>query len=198
MTGPQGLHSFVEWGGPAWERQVEVGIAWLGDVAKLRLLEIGTRHGGMATYFAKRGAEVTALDITDETFEAARALARAHGVADRVDFRTYSGDPEDLPSGYDVVFAKSTLVLMGDADAVGRGIAASLVPGGRLLAIENARGPLAVHLVRAIRRRSWRPYGANYFTPRSLTMLGAHLDVRFVRWTRLPPTVVIGARRTPS
>ena len=85
-------------------------------------------------------------------------------MADRIDFRTYSGLAEDLPTGFDVVFAKSTLVLMGDIAAVGRRLAATLERGGRLIAVENARGPLAMHMLRAAVRRSWRPYGANYFT----------------------------------
>lgn len=186
---------FIEWGGHAWEEQVEAGLDWLGDVDGLRILEIGTRHGGMATLFATRGALVTALDISDETFDAARARTAALGVSDRVDFRTYSGRPADLPSGFDVVFSKSTLVLMGNASEVGRGIVASLLPGGRLLAIENARGPLLMHIARAIRRRSWRPYGASYFTAGSINALGSHLDVELERWTAVPPTVLIGARR---
>ena len=189
------LHQFVEWGGRAWEEQVTAGLEWLGDLNGLRILEIGTRHGGMATFFAMRGALVTGLDVTDETFEAARTRTAALGVADRVDFRTYSGRLEDLPTGYDIVFSKSTLVLMADIDGVSRAIAASLIPGGRLLAVENARGPLLLHIARAIRRHSWRPYGANYFTRASVAAMALHLDVELERWTTAPPTVVIGARR---
>jgi SAM-dependent methyltransferase len=190
------LAGFVEWGGRAWQQQVAAGLSWLGDLGGLRVLEVGTRHGGMATLFAIRGAHVTALDITDETFEAAEARARAHGVGDRVEFLTYSGMPSDLPTGFDVVFAKSTLVLMGDMDAIGRAIAGSLVPGGRLVAIENAQGPLPLHVARMIRRGSLRPHGAHYFTQESVDRLGTHLNIALERWTTVPPTVLIGARRT--
>ena len=91
------LHEYVEWGGRTWDEQVTAGLDWLGDVDGLRILDIGTRHGGMAILLATRGGLVTGLDITDETFDAARTRAAAHGVADRVKFQTYSGRLEDLP-----------------------------------------------------------------------------------------------------
>ena len=189
------LREFVEWGGSAWEEQVEAGIRWLGDLDGLRVLDVGTRRGGMAMYFATQGAQVTALDISSETFNDARARARERGVEDKVEFREYSGLLEDLPGGYDVVFAKSTLVLMGDIDLVAGALAGCLVPGGRLLAIENAQGPLLVHVARIIRRRAWRPHGASYFTRSSVKALAQHLDVQLERWTTVPPTVLIGAAR---
>lgn len=194
MTSRSDVNSFVEWGGRAWSRQVAVGINWLGAVDGLRLLEIGTRFGGMAVWFAIHGAHVTALDVTDVTFADARRRARSNGVADRIEFLTYSGQPHDLPVGFDVIFTKSTLVLMGDMTLVAGAIASSLIPGGRLLAIENARGPLPIHVARTIRRRTLRPYGAGYFTSATLNALRSHLDVELERWTTLPPTVLIGAR----
>ena len=187
------LDTFVEWGGPVWADQVRRGMDWLGDVAGLRVLEIGARSGGMATLMALRGAEVTALDITSGAFGAARELSEQHGVGGKVSFAVYSGDPQDLPSGYDVVFAKSTLVLMPDLDAACRGIARALVSGGRLLAVENARGPLPIHVARVVRRRSLRPHGASYFTKRSMESVRAHLSVGLERWTVAPPTVLMGA-----
>ena len=189
------LREFVEWGGSAWEGQVEAGIRWLGELDGLRVLDVGTRRGGMALYFATQGAQVTALDINSETFEGARAWARDRGVEDKVEFREHSGRLMDLPGGYDVVFAKSTVVLMGDIDPVARALAGCLVPGGRLLAVENAQGPILVHLVRMIRRRAWRPHGASYFTHSSVQALAQHFDVQLERWTTVPPTVLIGAIR---
>jgi SAM-dependent methyltransferase len=194
VTSRADVTSFVEWGGQAWERQVAAGMDWLGAVDGLRLLEIGTRFGGMAIWFAIHGAHVTALDVTDVTFADARRRAESEGVADRIEFLTYSGRPHDLPVGFDVIFSKSTLVLMGDMSVVAGAMASSLIPGGRLLAVENARGPLPVHVARAVRRRTWRPYGADYFTSATLNALRSHFDVELERWTSYPPTVLIGAR----
>ena len=84
---------------------------------------------------------------------------------------------------------------MGSMQSVSRGIATSLVPGGRLLVVENARGPLLMHIARAVRRRSWRPYGASYVTRAAVAAMTLHFDVELERWTAIPPTVLIGARR---
>ena len=189
----QGLNPFVEWGGPVWAGQVQHGVDWLGDLRGLRILEIGTRFGGMATLFALRGGEVTALDINADAFEVARETSLRNGVGDRVKYEVYSGDPHDLPDGFDVVFSKSTLVLMPDLDAAMKGITASIVDGGRLLAVENARGPLPIQVARMVRRRSLRPHGANYFTRRSLATVREHLNVELERWTSAPPTLLLGA-----
>ena len=191
-----GLTPFVEWGGRAWADQVQRGLDWLGDVNGLRILEIGTRYGGMATLLALRGARVTAFDITSEAFEVARETSDRHGVGARVSYEVYSGDPRDLPTGYDVVFSKSTLVLMPDLDAAVEGISASLVGGGRLLAVENARGALPIHVARMVRRRSLRPHGASYFTGASLRSVQKRFNIELERWTRTPPTVLLGAKRS--
>ena len=37
------LADFVDWGGGTWVRQVAAGLEWLGPVAGLRVLDIGTR-----------------------------------------------------------------------------------------------------------------------------------------------------------
>lgn len=195
MTSRAEVAPFVDWGGRAWEEQVAAGIDWLGSVDGLRVLEIGTRYGGMATWFATRGAEVTALDVSEKTFPEARARAQSFGVGDRVRFDTYSGRPADLPTGFDVVFTKSTLVLMGGMDEVAPSIAASLVPGGRLLAVENAHGPIVLRVARAARPWTWLRRKIDYFKPEAVEAIRSHLAVELERWTSFPPTVLIGARR---
>ena len=194
----QDLAPFVEWGGPVWAAQVQRGLTWVGDLTGLRVLEIGSRYGGMATRLALLGAQVTGLEVSNEPLERARATAAAYGMSDRVRFDVYSGDPRDLPRGYDVVFSKSTLVLMPDLDMAIAGITASLGVGGRLLLIENARGPLPVHLARMLIRRSMRPHGAAYFTRRAVRRIGSHLDIELERWTLAPPTVLVGAVKRSS
>ena len=192
MTDPNDrLEEFVEWGGRTWLDQVAAGIRWLGDVNDLRMLEIGARYGGMATYFATRGAHVTGVDVDGDALARARELARRNGVSHLTDFERYSGRPEDLPSGFDVVFSKSTFVLIHDLESLAQGVANSLVPGGRLVAVENARGPLPIHLARLARWRTLHPYGAGYFTPTSVETIGRHLRLEIVNWTTLPPTVLV-------
>lgn len=184
----------VDWGGGTWRRQVERGLAWLGPVEGLRVLELGPREGRMATWFAEHGATVEAFDIRPEPLQEARRWAAARGVSERTTFSTYSGDLDELPDHFDVVFTKSTVVVMDQATAPA-GLAGRLVAGGRLLMIENAAGPVPVRLARMVRRRSRRPFGAAYFGPGSLDPFRQHFMVELERWTQVPPTVVIGGVR---
>lgn len=186
------VERFIEWGGAPWLRQVQHGLAWIGDVSSLRVLELGTRRGRMATWFGLQGATVLGLDVDEAPLVDARRFAAANGVGERVTFGTHSGDPRELPTGFDLIFSKSVVVLM-DVEVAAAGMARALNPLGRILLVENARGPLPVHLLRMVRRRSVRPHGANYFTPDSVDIVRRYFDVDLVRWS--PTVVVIGATR---
>jgi 2-polyprenyl-3-methyl-5-hydroxy-6-metoxy-1,4-benzoquinol methylase len=189
------LASSVEWGGPTWTHQVEIGLDWLGDLSGCRVLEIGARFGGMSILFGRLGADVVGIDMDDEALKDASRAAAGAGVSDHVRFEHRSGAPDDLPAGFDIVFFKSVLVVVPDQDAMLRSVAASLVEGGRLLLVENARGPAVIHAARMIRRGSLRPHAASYFTRSTVAIVRRHFDVQLERWTSMPPTVLIGATR---
>lgn len=186
------LDLYVEWGGRSWRDELDLGLRWLGKLDGLRILDVGTRNGRMATWFALAGAEVVAVDVTDQAMAEARGFAEANGVSDRIDFQLYSGDPADLPASFDVVFSKSVVVLM-EIEAAASGFAAALRDGGRILLVENARGPWPVHVARIIRRRSLRPHGAAYFTPRTVAAIRSRFEVQLEHWA--PPVVVIGGTK---
>lgn len=186
------LDPYVEWGGNRWRDELERGLDWLGDVGGLRILDVGTRNGRMATWFARAGAKVVAVDVTEDAMAEARAFAETHGVSDRIDFRLYSGDPAELPTGFDVVFAKSVVVLM-DIEGAVDGFAAALKEGGRILLVENARGPLPLHVARVLRRGSLRPHGARYFTDATVATIRTRFRVDLEHWA--PPVVVIGGAK---
>ncbi len=191
----QALERHVEWGGPVWVQQVQRGMDWLGDVRGLRILEVGARYGGTSTLFGLLGAEVVGIDTDARALAVARTRAVEAGVADRVTFQQRSGQPDDLPAPFDVAFTKSVLVIVPDLAAMLAGLASALVDGGRLLMVENARGPGIVHAARMIRRGSLRPHGASYFTKASLDVVRRRFDVQLESWTAFPPTVVVGAVR---
>ena len=186
------LDPYVEWGGSRWRRQLELGLGWLGDMSGLRVLDLGTRNGRMAVWFAEHGAEVVGVDVSADALQEAGRFAAERGVSDRVSFVTYSGDPRDLPRGFDVVFAKSVVVLM-DIGAAVEGLADALNPGGRVLLVENARGPLPLHLLRMLRRGSVRPHGAHYFTAATIDIIRRRFEVDLESWD--PPVVVVGGRK---
>lgn len=191
------LEAHVEWGGPTWVDQVRRGLEWLGPLDGLRILEVGAREGGMSLLFARMGATVVGVDIDEQALSVARDRARSAGITDRARFELRSGAPDDLPRGFDLVFTKSVLVLARDLAGSAAAIHNVLEPGGRLLAIENARGPFPYHLARMIVRRSTHPHGARYFTKSRLAELNPWFDLALERWTPVPPTVLIGAvRRT--
>ena len=83
-----------------FERLSAFGIGGPGQ----RILDLGTGTGALARGFARRGAEVTALDIAPEMLSAAAALAAAEGL--EVDFREGGAEATGLPEGaFDVVTA---------------------------------------------------------------------------------------------
>ena len=83
-----------------FERLAAFGIGGPGQ----RILDLGTGTGTLARGFARRGAEVTALDIAPEMLSAAAALAAAEGL--EVDFREGGAEATGLPEGaFDVVTA---------------------------------------------------------------------------------------------
>ncbi len=62
---------------PLFERLAALGIGRAGQ----RVLDLGSGTGSLARGFARRGARVTALDISEDLLAQARALAAEEGVA---------------------------------------------------------------------------------------------------------------------
>src|SRR5919199_1431749 len=72
------------------ETWIRPALARLGDVRGLRVLDYGCGHGMAAVVLARRGARVTAFDLSPGYLAEARRRARANGVT--VDF--VQGDAE--------------------------------------------------------------------------------------------------------
>jgi 2-polyprenyl-3-methyl-5-hydroxy-6-metoxy-1,4-benzoquinol methylase len=73
-----------------------------------KVLEIGCGIGTDTISFARAGAQVTAVDVSDKSLEIARQRAEVYGLSDRVRF--YSGNAEELSSfvpieSYDLVYS---------------------------------------------------------------------------------------------
>lgn len=92
------------------------------DLTGLRLLDAGCGTGALAVEAARRGARVTAVDLSPTLVALARDRARAAGAGGEVDFR--SGDMLDAALGhFDFVVAMDSLIHYAPADAV-RAVAA--------------------------------------------------------------------------
>ena len=99
-----------------------------------RVLDIGTGKGFMAVELARRGADVTTVDMSEKELKAAWLHAVDTGVADRIEFHLANGG--DLPfeeGSFEVVTMINVLHHLDNADAVLLEIARVLIPGGRLI-----------------------------------------------------------------
>ena len=105
----------------------------LGDVAGQRILELGCGGGQCSIAFARQGAFVVGIDLSDEQITFARQLAAQHGV----DVRFEQGDAADLgrfaAASFDIVFSAYALHYVPAIERCLAEAARVLAPGGRLV-----------------------------------------------------------------
>ncbi len=114
--------------GPGSPNEDELNL--LGDVEGRDVLEIGCGGAQCSIAFALRGARVTALDLSDQQLEFARALAARHEV--EIAFRQH--DIKDLApiasDSQDIVFSAFALTFVADRKRTFREVYRVLRPGG--------------------------------------------------------------------
>ena len=105
----------------------------LGLDPAIHALDIGCGLGGAARYFAwQTGCRVTGVDLTPDYVEAATALTRLVGLADRVDFRVASAvDLPFPPASFDVASLIHVGMNVSDKGRLCAEAARVLKPGGR-------------------------------------------------------------------
>jgi SAM-dependent methyltransferase len=112
---------------------LERDLQLLGDVGGQRILELGCGGGQCCIAFARQGAIVTGVDLS----EAQLAYARRLAAQEEVSVQFVQGSAEDLsalPSGsYNLVFSVNTMAYIADAAACLAECCRVLVPGGRLV-----------------------------------------------------------------
>jgi 2-polyprenyl-6-hydroxyphenyl methylase/3-demethylubiquinone-9 3-methyltransferase len=101
-----------------------------GGFGGKRVLDVGCGGGILAEALAAAGAQVTGVDPSARSLDAARAHARRAGLA--IDYRR--GGAEDLAAlvggGFDLVFAVDVLEHVDDLERAIAAVAAVLAPGG--------------------------------------------------------------------
>lgn len=112
-------------------------LALLGEVAELDLLHLQCNCGQDSLSLARRGAQVTGVDIADAPIAFARELSAATGLpatfhrADVLDWL------EQTDARFDVAYATyGTIGWLCDLDRWARGVRRTLRPGGRLVLLE--------------------------------------------------------------
>jgi 2-polyprenyl-3-methyl-5-hydroxy-6-metoxy-1,4-benzoquinol methylase len=129
----------------------------LGDVRDHYLLDYGCGQGEESAYFAKLGAHVTAIDISEVGIRVGRERAEAHGLD--IDFRVMPCAPTDFPDGcFDIVHGLGILHHVGLGDGLAEvhrllrpgGIAVFLEPLGSSQLAETAKRWLYARLSRRL------------------------------------------------
>jgi S-adenosylmethionine-dependent methyltransferase len=108
----------------------------------LRILDAGGGSGYDALPLAREGHQIDLVDYSAEMLKAARADAEREGLLDRIRF--HQADAMELDRlfpqpGFDAVVCHNVVQFVGDAQALIRKMAATLVPGGVLSMISGNR-----------------------------------------------------------
>ncbi|MDZ4823722.1 MAG: class I SAM-dependent methyltransferase [Flavobacteriales bacterium] len=162
-------------------------------IAGKKLLELGPRSGRMASFFALKGAEVTAVDIREKYLDAARAEAAKWKT--KVNFIAYDGNLDCFDdNAFDIVFTKSTLVMIPEQEKTVEQLSQKLKPGGYVLFVENGQAPLPMRIIRTLRHRKWSDKHVRYLRKRELDFIASHFEILHHRKTFFPPLHLIVGR----
>lgn len=193
------LDYFTEWGANPWQDLLRHAIHnCLGEesIRDSDLLEIGSNSGRIASLFAILGARVTGVDTNRGFKEPAQREAERHGVGDRVNFVPYDGDLNIFPDkSFDIIFAKSVLVVVPDLESFLFTLSRKLKPGGRVMFLENGYGNLLVHALRRFRHGASIFENAHFFKRRDMQLFRRVFDVSEIKRCWMPPIWMIHGER---
>src|ERR1700733_2550154 len=102
----------------------------MGDLAGKRVLDIGAGLGESSVYFAMRGANVTATDLSPQMVDTALKLAELHGV--KIEGIVCAAESLNVPeNSYDFIYIANTIHHVANKEILFSQIQKALRPGGR-------------------------------------------------------------------
>jgi len=114
-------------------RSLQITFDWLGDLRGKRVLELGCGPGDYTIMLARRGAQVTALDIAPASLEITRKRAQANRVGSAIQLAWMAAETLGFPDGvFDWVIGLGLLHHV-DPAALAPELRRVLRPGGRAL-----------------------------------------------------------------
>ena len=124
------------WGAPETDLQMLPA-----DMKGMQAIELGCGTGYVAAWMWRRGAKVTAIDVSDRQLATARRLAKEHGA--RVTFIEGNAEATGLPAGtFDFAISEYGAAIWCPPEVWLREAWRLLRPGGRLVFLGNH--PLAI------------------------------------------------------
>ncbi|HWN72077.1 MAG TPA: class I SAM-dependent methyltransferase [Haliangium sp.] len=109
----------------------------MGDIEGKSLLDFGCGMGEESIYFARLGAHVTAIDISQVGIEITRRRAEHNGLGDRIDALVMRADPTQLPSeSFDLIHGLGILHHLPDLEQALLEIRRLLKPNGTAIFLE--------------------------------------------------------------
>lgn len=118
----------------------------LGDMRNKALLDVGCGTGKNSLIFAKLGARVTGIDVSEKSVQTAREWAKRQGL--RADFCVCAAEELNKvcrPCSVDIVIFHAVMHHVSDPNSAIRSALSVLKPGGILIALEpKAENPIAI------------------------------------------------------
>ena len=109
---------------------------YLGSFENKIMLEVGCGNGETSVWFAKNGADVYGLDISDESIVIAEQRSRENGTTDKTHFLVSLAEETEFPDNFfDIIFINVSLHHLEVERALSE-FKRVLKPGGIFVAIE--------------------------------------------------------------
>ncbi len=131
----------------------------LGTISGQRLVHLQCNAGQDSLCLARRGAQVTGVDLSDEAIAFAKTLAAQSGIAAEFCQAEVVSFMQETPERFDIAFSSyGATGWLPDLAAWARGVARILRPGGRLVYVD-------FHPLVWCFDKDLRPRADDYFLP---------------------------------